>query len=207
MRRIALSMLTAIAVVSLAAVPASAHGGGKSGKHPWKPAPPAPTANLVETAVAASGGGAFDDNEWDYDILVQAVLATGLAPTLSDAGAEFTVFAPNDKAFRKTVWELTNSWLPEKATFDTLVATLGVDTIRQVLLYHVVGGARLSPSDVVSSSSLTMANGGTVGVKFPKLVDQDPDLRNPRLVLKAIDIQATNGVIHTIDRVLLPVDL
>ena len=54
------------------------------------------------------------------------------------------------------------------------------------------------------SGSLTMANGGIVKPRLFRLVDETPALRDPRLVLSAIDIRATNGVIHTIDRVLVP---
>ena len=67
----------------------------------------APGGSIVDVAVAASGGGTPDANPHDYDILVQAVLATGLAPTLADTAQQYTVFAPNDRAFLKLVADLT----------------------------------------------------------------------------------------------------
>ena len=54
------------------------------------------------------------------------------------------------------------------------------------------------------SRSLTMANGGTVKPRGLRLKDETPALRDPQLVLWALNIRATNGVIHTIDRVLVP---
>ena len=54
------------------------------------------------------------------------------------------------------------------------------------------------------AGSLTMANGGTVRPRGLFLRDETPALRDPRLVLSGLNIQATNGVIHTINRVLVP---
>ena len=84
---------------------------------------------------------------------------------------------------------------------------LGIPTVTQVLLYHVVAGRRLGPLQVLLSRQLTMANGGKVGVRFIRLVDADPDARDPLLNVFRLDIAASNGVIHTIDRVLRPADL
>ena len=131
--------------------------------------------------------------------------ATGLAPVLSDESQRFTVFAPNDRAFIRLVADLTGS-VPasEQAALNTAVAALGVPAIKNVLLYHVVAGRRLGPLQVLLSRSPTMANGGTVQPRGITLRDETPALRDPRLALFALNIPATNGVIHTIDRVLVP---
>jgi uncharacterized surface protein with fasciclin (FAS1) repeats len=191
MRRL-LTALTAVAVlVGITAAPASAS---------HKPA-----GSIVDVAVKASGGGTPDGNPYDYDLLIQAVTATGLAPVLADTKQRFTVFAPNDRAFMKLVADLSGSEpASEQAALDTAVAALGVEKIKNVLLYHVVPGKVLGPLHVLLSRSLTMANGGTVKVRGINLRDETDALRDPKLVLWALNIRASNGVIHTIDRVLIP---
>lgn len=87
---------------------------------------------------------------------------------------------------------------------NTAVSALGLPAIKNVLLYHVVAGRKLGPLQVLLSRSLTMANGGTIEPRGVTLRDESPAPRDPRLVLFARNIQATNGVIHTIDRVLVP---
>jgi len=85
-----------------------------------------------------------------------------------------------------------------------------------VLLYHVVAGKTLTSPKVIKAAKagtkLTTAQGGTVKVKERKgnitLVDKDPDLANPVVILNGIDINRGNKQVgHAIDRVLLPVDL
>ncbi len=196
MRRIITVIAAAIVVASAVATPASASSR-------WWHHQPA--GSVVDVAVKASGGGAPDANPSDYDLLVQAVSATGLAPVLDDESSRFTVFAPNDRAFMRLVADLSGSYpASEQAALDAVVATLGVDKIKNVLLYHVVAGRKLGPLQVLLAGRLTMANGGTVKPRGLYLRDETPGLRDPRLVLSGLNIRATNGVIHTIDRVLVP---
>jgi uncharacterized surface protein with fasciclin (FAS1) repeats len=160
---------------------------------------------IVDVAVAASGGGTPDNNHNDYDILVQALLATGLAPVLADRSKTFTVFAPNDRAFLRLVTDLTHKApVSEAAALHTIVTTFSTAQISNILLYHVVAGKKLGPLQVILSRSITMANGGKIYPRLLTLRDETPSLPDPRLVLTAINIQASNGVIHTIDRVLVP---
>ena len=160
---------------------------------------------IVDVAVGASGGGTPDNNPYDYDLLVQAVLATDLAGTLSDTSTRYTVFAPNDRAFERLVADLTGTYPEsEAAALNTIVSTFSIAQIKNILLYHVVPGRALGPLQVLFAGSLTMANGGTVRPRGLRLVDETPSLRDPRLVLWAINIRASNGVIHTINRVLVP---
>jgi uncharacterized surface protein with fasciclin (FAS1) repeats len=196
MRRAFTAIAASDVIAGIAATPAAA-------KPRWGAGPPA--GSVVDVAVKASGGGAPDANPYDYDLLVQAVSATGLAPVLDDESQRFTVFAPNDRAFTRLVADLTGSApASEQATLSTAVAALGVPAIKNVLLYHVVAGRRLGSLQVLLTRSLTMANGGTVEPRGITLRDETPALRDPRLVLFALNIPATNGVIHTIDRVLVP---
>jgi len=87
---------------------------------------------------------------------------------------------------------------------QAILATFSVEQITEILLYHVTPGT-LDSAAVLSSGSLTMLNGGTVTpAKAFRLADETDALKNPKLVKKGIDLFATNGVIHTIDRVLVP---
>ena len=196
MRRILAALAASAMIAAVAAAPASA-------KSKWWGHQPA--GSIVDVAVGASGGGTPDGNPYDYDLLVQAVTATGLAPVLDDESKRFTVFAPNDRAFMRLVADLSGSYpQSEKAALDAVLATFSLDEIKNVLLYHVVAGKQLGPLQVLLARSLTMANGGTVQPRGISLRDETPALRDPKLVLSGINIRATNGVIHTIDRVLVP---
>lgn len=196
--RLAVAVVAALALV-FAAAPAQAFGGAQA--HGGS----APSGTIVDVAVAASRGGTLDSNPWDYDILVQAVLATGLNGALADTSQTYTVFAPNDRAFLRLVTDLTGTAPASEAdALAAITSTFTTEQISNILLYHVVGGQKLGPIKVLTSRSLTMANGGTVQPRGITLRDETPALSDPRLVLWAINIQATNGVIHTIDRVLVP---
>ncbi|MGN8552263.1 UNVERIFIED_CONTAM: fasciclin domain-containing protein [Microbacterium sp. SLM126] len=190
--RLVIAAAAALALV-LSAAPAQAHGGGT------------PPGTIVDVAVAASGGGTPDKNPYDYDILVQAVLATGLDGALSDTSTKYTVFAPNDRAFLRLVTDLTGKAPTSEAeALTTITSAFTIDQITGILLYHVVPGKKLGPVKVLTARSLTMADGGIVKPRGITLRDETPALADPRLVLWAINIQASNGVIHTIDRVLVP---
>ena len=190
--RIAIAAAAAAALVFTAA-PAQATGGA------------APTGTITDVAVAASGGGTPDSNPGDYDILVQALVATGLDAVLDDTSTMYTVFAPNDRAFLRLVYDLTGAAPASEAeALTTITTAFTTDEISNILLYHVVAGKKLGPVKVLISKSLTMANGGVVKPRGITLRDESPALADPRLVLWKINIQASNGVIHTIDRVLVP---
>lgn len=166
---------------------------------------PPPAGSIVDVAVAASGGGTPDSNPYDYDILVQALTATGLVPVLADTSRQFTVFAPDDRAFMQTVADITGTAPASEADALTTITTAAtLEQISNVLLYHVVADQALGPVQVLLAGSLTMANGGVVEPRLLTLRDQNPNLPDPRLVIKGLNIQASNGVIHTIDRVLVP---
>jgi len=190
--RFAIAAASAMALVFGAAPAAHATGG-------------APSGTIVDVAVAASGGGAPDSNPGDYDILVQALLATGLNVALSDTSQQYTVFAPNDRAFLRLVGDVTGTVPASEAeALTTITTSFTAEQISNVLLYHVVAGQKLGPIKVLTSRSLTMANGGTVQPRGLTLRDETSALADPRLVLRGLNIQASNGVIHTIDRVLVP---
>ncbi len=120
-----------------------------------------------------------------FETLVAALDAAGLVETLSDEGA-FTVFAPTDDAFAK---------LPE-GTVEALLED--IPALKDILLYHVVDGVVMA-EDVVKISSGTALNNKDFMVK----VDMGKVYINDAEVI-ITDIEASNGVIHVIDTVILP---
>jgi len=135
---------------------------------------PAPTMDIVDTAVAAG----------NFKTLVAAVQAAGLVETLKGPGP-FTVFAPTDEAFAKLPKGTLEALLKDKAKLTA------------ILTYHVVSG-KLMAADVVKQKSLKTVEGGSLTVQTAKGVRI-----NGAKVVKA-DIVASNGVIHVIDRVMIP---
>jgi transforming growth factor-beta-induced protein len=151
---------------------------------------PAPTATpepepeeLPETGASTIVDIAVADGR--FTTLVAAVQAAGLAETLSSDGP-FTVFAPTDDAFAA---------LPE-GTVESLLEN--TDLLTQILLYHVVPGSVMA-EDVVELSSADTA----AGIPVKVTVDNGMVYINEAQVI-ITDIEASNGVIHVIDAVLLP---
>jgi uncharacterized surface protein with fasciclin (FAS1) repeats len=125
----------------------------------------------------------------NFSTLLAAVSAAGLAPTLSGPGP-FTVFAPTNAAFAK---------LPA-GTVENLVKPENKAMLTSILTYHVVAGKTMS-GDVVklNGKSVKTVNGASVRV----MVSGGKVMVNNANVT-AVDIAASNGVIHVIDTVLLP---
>jgi transforming growth factor-beta-induced protein len=120
-----------------------------------------------------------------FTTLVTALQAAELVETLQGEGP-FTVFAPTDDAFAK---------LPE-GTLESLLAD--IPTLKNILLYHVVPGSVMA-ADVVQLESADTVLGKPVSV----MVDGDKVMINDAQVIVA-DIEASNGIIHVIDTVILP---
>ena len=136
-------------------------------------------ADIVDTAVAAGS----------FKTLVTAVKAAGLVKTLKSKGP-FTVFAPNDDAFAKL----------SEGTVEGLLKD--VPKLTEILKYHVVNGA-VPAADVVVHKNITTLIGQDLKVDAAKWhLHKNPKI-NDANVLKA-DIMTDNGVIHVIDKVLLP---
>jgi len=123
-----------------------------------------------------------------FNTLVTAVKAADLVATLQGKGP-FTVFAPTDDAFKK---------LPE-GTLDALLAD--IPKLKKVLLYHVVAG-KVDSKQVVTLKSAKTVEGQSVAIK----VENGTVFINNAQVVKA-DVEASNGIIHVIDTVILPTDL
>lgn len=130
--------------------------------------------NIVETAIEAG----------QFTTLVAAVKAAGLVETLSGKGP-FTVFAPNDAAFAKLPKGTVEGLLKDKAKLTA------------VLTYHVVSG-KVMAKDVMKMKSAKTLQGGSLTIDTSDGVKVDG-----AKVIQA-DIEASNGVCHIIDSVLMP---
>ena len=142
------------------------------------PEAPVVSNTIVDVAVA----------DGRFGTLVTALQAAELDSVLSGEG-EFTVFAPTDEAFAK---------LPE-GTLDSLLAD--VPALKDVLLYHVVSGTVLA-ADVVALDSAATLQGQEVSIS---VMGESVMVDESNVVIT--DIAASNGVIHVVDAVLLPVNI
>lgn len=149
----------------------------------------------------------------DFSILVSALTfvddelpGSNLVATLNDASGDFTVFAPTNSAFAQLAADLgyDGDLTDADAVSNFLTGAVPADTLRDVLLYHVAGES-LTASEIGAAGNVTTLQGGIVTLDAPTLVDFEPDLINASLV--TTDVAADNGVVHIIDRVMLPVDL
>ena len=138
---------------------------------------PAKAADIVDTAV----------NAGQFKTLVAAVTAAGLVDTLKGTGP-FTVFAPTDEAFAK---------LPE-GTVESLLKPENKSKLVAILTYHVLPGKVMSGDIAGKKLSVATVQGGQVSVNAMSGV-----MINDANVVTA-DIAASNGVIHVIDKVILP---
>lgn len=180
-------------------------------------APSKNTSNLSLAQILLSdskkdAANGFDRNPNDFDIVTQALL---LFPDLVDAASnpgDYTVFLPTDYAFRLLVKDITGTKVFKESDVFAAVASLGTDTVKTVLTYHIVPGARVDYRAATKSdgASLKTLQGSSITVDVQGknrvvLMDGDPDLRDPRVIIP--NIKASNGIAHGINRVLIPVDL
>jgi transforming growth factor-beta-induced protein len=120
-----------------------------------------------------------------FSILVQAVIKAGLLETLNGAGP-FTIFAPTDGAFQELFAKLGVSG----------IADLSAEQLIPILKYHVVSGN-------VRSAQLTAGNVTTLNGSIAVTLSPSPAINGTTLIV-GTDVQATNGVVHVINKVLLP---
>lgn len=137
----------------------------------------AQAADIVDTAVSAGS----------FNTLVAAVQAAGLVDTLKSDGP-FTVFAPTDEAFAA---------LPE-GTVETLLLPENKDQLVEILTYHVVPAKVMSGDIAGKRAKVLTVQGDRLSVNAKNGVKV-----NGAEVVQA-DIEASNGVIHVIDAVILP---
>ena len=167
-----------VTVAALGAVVLAACAAAAGATRPAAASPVAmkPSMNIVQTAVAAG----------QFTTLVKLVKKAGLAGTLSAKGP-FTVFAPTDAAFAKVPKKTLDALLKNKAQ------------LRRVLLYHVVAGKVTAAKVTTLTSAATLAKQSvSISVKGGAVY-----LNGTTKVIQA-DVPATNGIIHIVDKVLIP---
>ena len=135
------------------------------------------TSDIVDTAVSAG----------QFETLAAALTAAGLVDTLKGDGP-FTVFAPTDDAFAK---------LPA-GTVESLLKPENKDQLIAILTYHVVPG-KVAAKDVVELNTAKTVNGEEVSIKV-----MGGNVQIDDATVTATDIEASNGIIHVIDTVILP---
>ncbi len=127
----------------------------------------------------------------DFSTLVAAVQAAGLAETLSGPGP-FTVFAPTNAAFAA---------LPA-GTLDSLLLPENKEQLAKILTYHVVSG-KVMAADLPAADA-GVATSTVAGLDLSVRVEADGTAKANEATITTADIEASNGVIHVIDTVLLP---
>jgi uncharacterized surface protein with fasciclin (FAS1) repeats len=142
--------------------------------------PGASTSNLTLSELLQKGA-----STGSFKTLAKAVQAAGLEQTLSESNGAFTVFAPTDEAFAA---------LPA-GTLEKLLKPENKALLRQVLAYHVAP-TELPSSDLKTGLVKTLGGGLAVKVSAGKVVVNNATVIQP-------DIEASNGVVHAIDRVLI----
>lgn len=193
-------LLMAVSVLTLAAAPVFAQGMMKNddmGKDSMSKsdtvmvggAPMYPNKNIVENAV----------NSKDHTTLVAAVKAADLVDTLSGKGP-FTVFAPTNEAF---------DGLP-KGTVETLLKPENKKQLAGVLTYHVVPGTHTA-ADIVAAikkgggkATFKTASGGSITASMDGDDLVVTDAKGGKSEVTIGDVMQSNGVIHVVDKVLLP---
>ncbi len=176
------------------------------------------TTSLASVLTATTP--AFDNNWNDYDVVTAAVLAVLTAKPaspvglLADGTVALTAFIPTDKAFRNLAKEATGTKIRTEQEAFNVVASLGIDAVESVLLYHVVPGPAIGLTTAVDANGAVLQTalaGATFKVKVSndiELKDVNRKLDNPEVLLSQTDINAGNTQIaHGIDEVLMPVYL
>lgn len=169
--------------------PAAMHPGMYPGMYPamyWGDQPPRLIKTTTAEAEAAAPGDIVDVavGAGSFETLVAAVQAAELVDTLKGEGP-FTVFAPTDDAFAKIPPDQLEALLADK------------EGLTAVLTYHVVPG-KLMAADVVKLDEVETVQGGKI------TIDTSDGVKVDDATVVQTDIEASNGVIHVIDAVIMP---
>ena len=196
--------LAAVAGTAVAVVPTSAHAAG--------PAVPTPPPTIA--AVLAPYARGFDTNNDDFNIATHVLLQFPDLTVAANRPGSATVFLPTDYAFRALVRSLTGRTVGPELALLKAVQQLGTVRLGAILRYHVVQGTRVSYGQLLRTNafSLPTLQGATVRIAVARrpwwsvtLVDRASRLPDAKII--NADITASNGVIHVVDRVMLPFEV
>lgn len=184
-RRLATIVATGVLALGAAACGDDEEDGAAAVATPTETQAPAETP--AETPAAEQDIVALASATPDLSTLVTAVTAAELVETLQGDGP-FTVFAPTNDAFTAVGQD----------TLDTLLAPEGKDQLTDILTYHVVPG-ELMAADLQDGQELETVQGGTLTVSV-----EGDTVRVGDATVAMADVDASNGVVHVIDAVLMP---
>ena len=196
--------LTLTWAVGLSALALSACSGSEEAPAPTETEVVQDDAMGADTMVATEATGdktivALAQGNPNVSTLVTAVIAAGLAETLSGAGP-FTVFAPSNDAFAKV----------DKATLDGLLKPESKDKLAALLKYHVVAGNVKSGdlakmiTDGKGTAAVKTLNGGSLKATMDGDKIVLTDAKGGKSTVTAPDMVASNGTVHVVDTVVMP---
>jgi uncharacterized surface protein with fasciclin (FAS1) repeats len=171
-------------------------------------------AAAVLAVVSACGGSDDDDDDGPtgpgnivqvatsngFTSLVAAVKKAELETALSDSAAALTVFAPTDAAFTALATALGD------ADANAMVTRLTKEQLAAILTYHVLP-IKVESKDIPSGTPVATVNTATITITVatsPPPIATIADTTSTPAAITAVDVQASNGVIHVIDKVLIP---
>lgn len=154
-----------------------------------------PLAKVLDT-------GGFDKNGKDYDVVSQAVLAVladdpaSPVSLLTMGKKRATAFLPSDAAFKRLASALTGEQVRSEAKAFAAVAGLGLDTVEEVLLLHVVPGATITAKKALKAdgAKLTTAQGEKL-----KVIVKKAHSNNPRLYIRDLSKTSSNARVFQVD--------
>jgi uncharacterized surface protein with fasciclin (FAS1) repeats len=201
--RVGLVVGSVVGSMAMAVAPTVAHAAG--------PTPPPPPTIAAVLAPYARG---FDTDNDDFNIATHLVLQFPDLAVAANRPGNDTVFLPTDYAFRSLVRSLTGVTVVPEAALLKAVQRLGTVKLGAILRYHVIHGARVTYGHLLRTNafSLPTLQGSTVRIAVVtqpwwsvRLIDRAT--RQPDAKIINADITASNGLIHVIDRVMLPFEV
>jgi uncharacterized surface protein with fasciclin (FAS1) repeats len=173
-------------------------------------AAPTPPATTIAAILAPYARG-FDTDNDDFNIATHVLLQFPDLVMAANKPGNITVFLPTDYAFRALVRSLTGVTVVPEVQVLKAVQRLGTARLNAILRYHVVPGAKVTYGQLLRTNafSLPTLQGGTVRIAatstpFHTVVLRDMATRLPDAKVINADIAASNGILHVIDRVMLP---